>query len=413
MRFDLPYGNTQVSLDIPGKNILSVIADDRPVIAGDEESIIRRALSEPIGKKPLRESAKGKKSAVILASDITRPAPSYKFLPFIVDELKSAGVADIKVIIGLGIHRKHTEEERKKLVGKKVYSSCDVMDSDQNRCRSLGKTSFKTPVELFEEALGSDMLIATGNIEYHYFAGYSGGAKAVMPGISSKAAITNNHSYMLCDSSCAANIKDNPVRNDIEEAGKLAGIDYIFNVILDDNKRIIDAVAGANDEAFLEGVYRYDSYFMKETDKAADMVIVSAGGFPKDINLYQSHKAIENVKDIVKQGGSIVLVAECKEGFGEETFKKWMFKAKDYKRCKKDIEEDFVLGGHKAAAISKILSGIEVVLFSTFDGAVSRDMGFKKTDSLQDHIDKALSIQKDTSITVVPTGRLVKLKSKN
>lgn len=136
-----------------------------------------------------------------------------------------------------------------------------MIDSYRNKCRFLGATSFGTPVEVFEEALDADLLIATGNIEYHYFAGYSGGAKALMPGISSYAAITNNHSYMLKYSACVGNILDNPVRADIEEAGKLAGIDFIINVILDDSKRIIGAVAGSNNTAFLEVVKIYDNIF--------------------------------------------------------------------------------------------------------------------------------------------------------
>lgn len=412
MRLDIPYGKTKLTIDIPDKNIAYVITDDMEKIGTDESEVISRAIESPISSKPLRELAKGRSRAVILASDITRPCPSYKFLPFLIDELKNAKVKDTSIILGLGIHRGHSLEEQKKLVGDYAMSECHVMDSDKDDCRHIGMTSFNTPVDLFTGALGADILIATGNIEYHYFAGYSGGAKAVMPGISSHASITNNHSYMLCEGACSANIKDNPVRADIEEAGRMAGIDYIFNVILDDDKRIIDAVSGSNDKAFLEGVSRYDGFFKKEVGQASDIVITSPGGFPKDINLYQSHKALENVKEIVRPGGEIILVAQCPEGFGEETFEKWMFKAKDYNRCKRDIEKRFVLGGHKAAAISKILSSAKVMLVSGSGSLPSEDIGFQKIDDLQSYLDSKIKRDGDLKITVVPSGRLVKLKDK-
>ena len=141
--------------------------------------MISKALANPIESLHLSEIAQGKKSAVILASDITRPCPSYKFLPQLVEELVSGGIAlkDIKVVLGLGIHRSHTEKEIKNIVGDSIYGNIKVIDSDPSRAKLIGRSSKGTPVEVFEEALDTDLLIATGNIEYHYFAGYSGGQK--------------------------------------------------------------------------------------------------------------------------------------------------------------------------------------------------------------------------------------------
>lgn len=155
-----------------------------------------------------------------------------------------AVVSDGSAVYGLGIYRKHSEDEKKKLVGTCAAENAKLIDFDEENIKLLGTTSFKTPVEISKEVMSSDFLITTGNIEYHYFAGYSGGAKALMPGVCSRNSISANHSMMLDDNSSAGNFYTNPVRLDIEEAGAMVGIDYIFNVILDGHKNIIAAVAG-------------------------------------------------------------------------------------------------------------------------------------------------------------------------
>ena len=413
MKFEIPYGKTKIDISIPHSDHGEVIKDAVKVKEKtDETNIIKDSLLNPISSPILSEMAKEKTSAVILASDITRPCPSYKFLPFLIDELKEGGIYLITVILGLGIHRKHTFEEKIKLAGAYALENAAIIDSDPERCISIGTTSRGTPVEVFEEALKADLLIATGNIEYHYFAGYSGGAKAVMPGICSKRSIQSNHSHMLDDSSLAGRFYGNPVRKDIEEAGKMAGIDFIFNVILDNDKKVIAAVSGKNSDAYIEGIKIYDSIYKKETDKKADIVITSPGGYPKDINLYQAQKALENIKEIVKKNGKIIFVAQCPEGFGEDIFKEWMKDCKDYALLSTKIKEDFILGGHKAVAISKILSQNQIYLYSDFDRETTDSMGFKKIDDLTDFINKEIDKNKDLKITIVPNGRLVKYKIK-
>jgi len=412
MVIKIPYWKNNIKLNIPDKNILNIVTADRQGANIDEDKIIADALENPVESKKLSEIAKGKKSAIVLASDITRPCPSYKFLPYIIDELKAGGISNIKVIFGLGIHRKLTKDEKIKLAGDYIAKNADLIDSDPSRCRLIGKTSRGTPVEVFKEVLDSDILIATGNIEYHYFAGYSGGAKAAMPGICSYSSISANHSMMLDDKAATGRYKDNPVRCDIEEAGKIIGIDFIFNVILDDEKNIIAAVAGKNNSAFLGGIKIYDSIYKKEVKDTADIVITSPGGYPKDINLYQSHKALENVKDIADCGGKIILIAKCSEGFGEDTFADWMADAANYPLLSKKIRKKFVLGGHKAVAISKILSKTDVFLYSDFDRSETENMGFKKLDNIQQYLDNQISKNSSIRITIVPTGRFVRLKNK-
>lgn len=412
MRVEIPFGKEKIGLNIPDRNILDIISGENISLGLDEEKIVKQALKNPIKSKKLSDVARGRKSASIIACDITRPCPSYKFLPRLVEELNKGGIENrnIKVIFGVGIHRKHTEDEKKKLVGNYIYEHIKTIDSDASKSKLIGCTSRGTPLEVFEEALGSDILIVTGNIEYHYFAGYSGGAKAILPGICTRKSIQFNHSMMLEGGASAGIFFNNPVRQDIEEAGRLAGIDFIFNVILDDNKKIIAAVMGKNNEAYLEGIKKYDSIYGKEVEKAADIVITSQGGYPKDINLYQSQKALENVKGIVAGNGTVILVASCCEGFGEDIFEKWMADCRDYDYISRRLKREFVLGGHKAVAISRLLTKIDVLLYSDFNRDETEKMGFKKIEDIQEYVDHRISQNGKIKITIVPTGRFVRLR---
>jgi lactate racemase len=408
VKVNIPYDNKYIGLNIPYKNYLKIDEENNKYKAINEGQIIINALNNPIGSEKLFVLAKNKNKAVILVSDITRPCPSYKFLPFLVDELEQASVKEIKIIFGLGIHRKHTEEEKKNLVGEKIYNKYKLTDFEESECKLIGKTKRGTPVEVFEEVLNSDLVIATGNLEYHYFAGYSGGAKALMPGICSRNTISANHTLMLDDNSIAGVFNDNPLRQDIEEVGKIVGIDFIYNVILDDHKNIIAAFSGKNNDAFIEGIKLYDQIYKKEVKEKADIVITSPGGFPKDINLYQAQKALDNVKEIVKTGGEIILVASCMEGFGENKFEEWMMHARDYQKLYKRIKEKFVLGGHKALAISKIMTKSDISIFSDFDKNMTEKIGFKKVYDLQGHIDERLRQNSKLKIRIVENGRLIK-----
>ena len=253
-------------------------------------------------------------------------------------------------------------------------SGVRLVDLDAARCRPVGTTSRGTRLEVFEAYLDADLRICTGNIEYHYFAGFSGGAKAVVPGLCSYAAIRDNHSMMLSATARAGIIDGNPVREDIDEAGELIGIDFVFNVLLDEEKRIIRAVAGHYLEAHRAGAATYDRRCDLRVPHAADVVIASPGGKPKDINLYQAQKTLDNVAGAVKDGGVVVLVARCREGFGQKTFEEWMTGMGTPQVLIDRIQREFVLGGHKAAAVAGLLARANVYLVSEFPDEVVRSM---------------------------------------
>jgi len=412
MRVKIPFGKEKIEVDLPSKNILDIISEENASSNLDEEKIIKQALENPIESKKFSEIAQDKRRATIVASDITRPCPSYKFLPLLVGQLNEGGIENknIKVIFGTGIHRKHTEDEKRKLTGDYVYENIKTIDPDPSKSILIERTSRGTPVEIFKEVPGSDLLIVTGNIEYHYFAGYSGGAKAILPGVCTRNSIEFNHSLMLENGASAGNFFNNPVRQDIEEAGRLTGIGFIFNVILNDKKNIIDAVAGKNNEAYIEGIKKYDSIYRREVGEAADIVITSQGGYPKDMNLYQSQKALENVKDIVAKNGTIILVASCCEGYGDDIFKTWMADCGDYVCLSERLRKKFVLGGHKAVAISRLLTHAKVLLYSDFSSDETEKMGFRKIEDIKGYLNNRISQNSGIKITIVPTGRFVRLK---
>jgi nickel-dependent lactate racemase len=367
MIIDFAYGKETVTLDIPENNLLSVLRpnDCQSAASLSEAEVIIRSLDHPIGTDLLENIVNPGETVAIITSDITRPVPSYKIIPHIVDRLVRKGIReeDILIVFALGSHRPHTEDEMRKLVGDEIYSKIRCMDS-MDQFVYVGTSSRGTPYEIFEPVVRADRRILVGNIEFHYFAGYSGGAKAIMPGVSTRNAISANHSRMVQPAAKAGAMDDNPVRLDIEEVADFISIDFIVNVVLDEKKHIVKSVAGHHVKAHREGCAFLDGLYRVDIPKKADIVIVSPGGYPKDINLYQAQKALDNAKHAVRDGGIVIWLASAKEGFGEHVFENWMLGHEKASDMIPHIEKDFQLGGHKAAAIAMVLDSARIFLVS-------------------------------------------------
>lgn len=371
---ELAYGKTKIKLAVPTKNLAGVLHSTEPTLPPSDEEEIERALREPIGSPGLEDLAKPGTKVVIMASDITRPSPSKKLLPPLLSRLRAAGVRDedVTVMFGMGIHRNHTEDEKRTLVGDAVYESVKCVDSTEAGDFVLvGTTSRGTPVEVCRMVVDCDLLIGTGNVEYHYFVGYSGGVKAVLPGACSKRTVEANHSMQLLPGAEAGSYEGNPVRQDIEEAGAMIGMDFILNVVLDEKKRIVKAVAGHPTEAHAVARAAVDEIYGVKIPEKADIVVASAGGFPKDVNLYQAQKALENAGRAVRDGGTVILTARCEEGLGEDTFERYMT-GMELDEIIESIRKQFVLGGHKAAAIARVIKRATVTLVSAMDPELVR-----------------------------------------
>ncbi len=407
MEIALGFGKEKIPVNVPDSQVMAVLKPNEAEIGLTGSDEVYRSMREPIGLPPLREVVKKGETVAIITSDITRPIPSYKVLPAVLDELSAAGIEDkdITIVFALGSHGGHTEERMRYMVGDAVYDRVRCIDSDVNDAVHVGTTSRGTPVDIFRLVVEADRRICLGNIEYHYFAGYSGGYKAIMPGVSTWDAIQHNHSAMVEEAACAGRLEGNPVREDIEESGKILGVDYIVNVVLDAKKEIIRSFAGDPILAHREGCKFLDSFYKVHIPEKADIVIVSAGGFPKDINMYQAQKALDNAKHAVKDGGIIVWIASCKEGLGEHHFEQWLTGHEKSSDMITHIKTDFVLGGHKAAAIAMVLEKARIFFVSDLEHDFVKRVFLEPYSDIQTAIDDAIKIKgSDAKIVVMPYG---------
>ncbi|RPI49618.1 MAG: nickel-dependent lactate racemase, partial [Chloroflexi bacterium] len=258
LHLELAYGHGTLPVRLPASRLQAVIdtgayAQCREPLAAaepaDEAALLREALVHPIGAPPLRQVARAGQTVAIVTSDLTRPCPSERLLPPVLDELAAAGVADsdITIVLALGLHRPMTEAEIEAALGSEVVRRVRALNHDPDDTVRLGVTSFGTPVELYRPVVEAGLRVCLGNLELHYFAGYSGGAKAILPGCASRAAVNANHAMMVRPEASAGRLPDaggNPVRADLEEGAALAGAAWILNVVVDGRHRIVGAVAG-------------------------------------------------------------------------------------------------------------------------------------------------------------------------
>jgi nickel-dependent lactate racemase len=408
MEIKLRYGRGEIAAQLPDDNFGGWLLPASPPPPKDEGPLVSAALEYPIGAPRLREMAAPGRKVAIVTSDVTRPCPSAKLLPPVLKELAEGGTldSDIAIVLALGIHRGHTPEEAAKLVGPEVYERYRVVDHDPERCRMLGTTRRGTPIDVFEEVAAADIRVALGNVEYHYFAGYSGGVKAILPGVSSRAAIKNNHAMMTNPLAVAGSLAGNPVREDLEELIEHLSVDFILNVVLGEDKLIRAAFGGHPIEAHRAACRALDAMFQAAVPApGADAVLVSAGGYPKDINVYQAQKALDNAAKAVKPGGAIIWVGECAEGFGEDVFERWLNEAKTHQDLIERVGASFELGGHKAAAIALVLERCQVLMVSSLPAAEARKMFVEPFDRLEAALSSALGrLGPGAKVLVMPYG---------
>jgi nickel-dependent lactate racemase len=366
----LPYGKTDVCVRVPARNLLGTIEPADRQGAPDGRAEVERALKEPIGSKRLCEIAKPESKVAIVVDDATRKAPSEMMLLPVLAELNVAGVKDenVTVIFGCGTHRAVKPEEAAALLGAEVLKrlktvSHDCLAKDLVHVGTTKTHGNKVYVNrVFAEA---DVKVLLGDVGFHYYAGYGGGRKSVLPAVCGRETIKHNHAMLLHANARTGNLEDNPVHRDMTEAARLAKVDFIVNVVENKRGEIVRAFAGDLEQAFLEAVKLVDEMYRVAVDRRADIVVVSAGGHPADMNLYQAYKALDNSLDAVKRGGVIILLAECPEGHGNQVFYDWMTRFGDLKSVEHEIKRNFVLGGHKAYYLLKALQNHQIILVSS------------------------------------------------
>ncbi|NLZ71324.1 MAG: nickel-dependent lactate racemase [Clostridiaceae bacterium] len=408
MKQSVMMGTTVQAFELPDQNLLGVLKPNEVKVNLKGEASVRDALKNPIASLKLNEIVKPGEKIAIITSDITRPLPSYKILPAVLDELELAGcqMEDITIVFALGSHRKQTEQEQRKLVGDDVSDRVHCVDGDLNDVVHLGKTKGGTPVDVVRVVAEADRRIGIANVEYHYFAGYSGGAKAIMPGVSTREAIQANHSRMVEEGAITGNVDTNPVRLDIEEAVRdYCPLDCILNVVLNEEKEIIYSAFGDFVEAHRVACKFLDRLYRVQIPQKADIVIVSQGGAPKDLNLYQTQKALDNAKHAVRDDGIIILVGSCREGMGEKVFEEWMTTAKRPEDLVTKIRENFQLGGHKAAAIAMVLEIADIYLVSEMEEEFVKSIFLNPFNDVQTALDAAFDkLGSNANVLIMPYG---------
>ena len=407
MELLLKYGHASQRLRLPAGMRSAVLTPGRTGGAEAEADLVRAALAEPIGRPRLARLVTPGQRVVVVTADITRPCPSDRLLPALLDELNGAGIPDrdITVVFGLGTHRPHTAAEQEALVGPAVFRRVRCVDSNPEDVERVGVTRRGTPVDIFRPVRRADVRVLLGVIEYHYFAGYSGGVKALIPGVCTEATIQANHRRMTEPGALAGCLDGNPVRGDIEEAGALVGADFILNVVLDEGKRIVRAVAGDPVLAHRTGCAALDAFGRATVVRPADVVVIGAGGSPKDINLYQAQKALDNGRHIVRPGGVLLLVAECPEGLGHHTFEAWMRDPGGLDGILARIRREFEIGGHKAAAVAMAMKQAAVYLVSSLPHELARSLHFVPFTDLETAMTAALgAVGPDPFVAILPEG---------
>jgi nickel-dependent lactate racemase len=326
MKVGIPYGKTSVSCEIPDERVRGVLySRTHGYSAAGESELVREALRAPIDSPSLRELAKGKRRVVVVTSDHTRPVPSAVTMPILLKEIRAGNPeADIVILVATGMHRGMTKDEVAARFGAEIASREKIVvhDSrDDANLVSLGTLPSGGELVINRLAVDCDLLVAEGFIEPHFFAGFSGGRKAVLPGIAGYRTVLANHcaEFISHDRARTGILEGNPIHRDMIFAAKTAKLRFILNVVLDSDKKIIAAFAGDTDAAHLRGCG-----FLKELAGVravpADVVITGNGGYPLDQNIYQAVKCMTGAEASVNPGGVIVVASECGDGHGGAAF---------------------------------------------------------------------------------------------
>jgi lactate racemase len=364
----IPYGKTKFEVSVKGDRLAP--RDAAPI--KDETRAVFKALETPIAAPPLRDIVHAGERVAILVNDITRLTRTDLILPPIIQTLNEAGVPDrdIFIVFALGIHRPQTEEERRFIVGDAIHSRIrcfDHISTDDSSLVEIGTTSFGNRVAINREVWEADRIILTGEVIYHLIAGYSGGRKSLVPGVAGFRTTTFNH-RMIFDPNCrSGKLEGNPAHEDLLEACRMVNPDFLVNVVLRPEGKLIRVVAGHYELAHGEACRTVDDMLRVELAEPYDVMVASAGGFPLDIDLRQAHKGLENACQALRPGGSILFYAECGNGAGHSVFVDYIERYRDDTEMQAALEKEFVVGGHKAYWIARLGRLYKVYLVSELD----------------------------------------------
>ncbi|MDR1376702.1 MAG: nickel-dependent lactate racemase [Synergistaceae bacterium] len=403
--YSLKFGKGSVEIDIPEENLLGVLQSREVPSAATEEEAVRKALDNPIESPRIDEKVKPGDKVCIVACDLTRAwqHPSL-YLPILVDEVKKGGVRDedIFFLVATGTHRSHTPEEHKLLLGEKLYGRHKVFDHESRTAAmtDFGETSYGTPVKLNKMAADADHVILTGGIVYHFMSGWGGGRKSVLPGISAYETVMANHAFALnplpdkgrnwvCR---GGNVEGNLIHLDMVEAAAKLEPSFLLNVIMNAEGKIGWAVAGDWRKAHEAGRDLVDSIDAVAIPRLADLVIASACGYPKDINFYQATKALFNAQDATRPGGTVVVLASCVEGYGNEEMQMMLRKFKNSDEREVELRREFTIAKYVGYCAGLAAERFDFHLVTDMDSKLLEGTGIKISNTLDEALEKVYAV---------------------
>jgi lactate racemase len=411
---NLPFGTGRVEFRLPEPIRAQILAPrhGEPLKYPSEE--ITSLLRNP-GHPSLESFCKGVKRALIVVSDRTRVTGVKVYLPLLTDFLLECGLNEdgIEILVATGMHTPAGMETLAEFLPAEILGRFRVSEHDcslkEAHCRA-GRTSRGTEVYLNKKSLQAELVVITGSIGLHYFAGYRGGRKSILPGIAAFETICSNHRLTILGDkgfhpSCRnGSLKGNPVHEDMVEALPMIPRSFLFNTITDVSGNIVNLFAGDPVEAHLRGCHRFRKDAEVVADERADCVIVSCGGYPRDSTLVQAHKVMENVSPVLKEGGSMIVLAECRHGIGSNTFMSW-FGGGSLPRVRQKLVSNYTLHGHTALSLMEKLSRFKMYLVSTLKDEVVASTGLVPTRSVEKALEKILSkSSRELSTFVFPEG---------
>ncbi|MDD2233406.1 MAG: nickel-dependent lactate racemase [Desulfitobacteriaceae bacterium] len=328
MCITIPYGDTRQILDLSAASSLEVLETESPQAKGpaNEDKIVLQAMAKPYGGVRLNDLAADKKTAILIISDHTRPVPSRHIIPFMLAELRQNNPKiDLTLLVATGCHRGTTVKELVNKLGEKIVAEEKIVVHDcfdQETNVDVGILPSGAHLVISAYAAKTDLLVAEGFIEPHFFAGFSGGRKSVLPGICDFVTVMGNHCASFIDSPYARTgiLKNNPIQKDMLAAAKLAGLAYIVNVVIDKDKKVVQAFAGEPESAHSAGCAFLESYCRVKPRQKGDIVITSNGGAPLDQNVYQAVKGLTAAEAAAAEQAVLIICARCEDGAGGESF---------------------------------------------------------------------------------------------
>lgn len=394
--FQVPYGSTQLSFDLPSNEQADWIEPSFTPPSPDPLGEVKRALENPVGKKLPKN--KNSVKVAIAVNDKTRPVPNNLLIPPLLEKLQSLGYStqDIHFFIATGTHLPLNQDEISHLLPKELSQDCACIShdcDDQANLVELGVSFRNTPIFINKKFFESEIKILVGNIEPHHFAGFSGGYKTSVIGLGGRTTINRNHSFLMNPLSTIGEFKNNPLRNDIDDIGAKIGTQYSLNAILNTKREIVKVFFGDPLRVMKAGIVESSKVCMTPVKQKYPIVIASVGGHPKDINLYQSQKALTHASLLSQDNGVVILVARCPEGSGSKGFEDFMFSVDTPEKALEQFKlREFVVGPHKAFQFARELVRIKVILVSGLDSELVKKLMLLPAANLQDAISKARNL---------------------